>query len=95
MATRFGRQPAFAVIYQRGHNLKSVAEAIDVTYGSLRAAVHGRVGPSDEIREHLPRHLKCKLADLFTVESLAAVPGGSRGPKPGWKKSLLEEGRAS
>lgn len=97
MSTKFGRQPVYAEMYRRFTNPRAVARDLNdsrITESSLYMACAGHVPPSDAIRERLPKYMGMDLSEMFTEDALAARHIGKRGPRPGWKKALTEDGAA-
>jgi hypothetical protein len=78
----FGRQPAYEALRHERYTIANAARTIDVLESHLRMVVSGRVSPSPEVRERLPKLLKVRLSDLFTPEALASRYDSS---KNAWK----------
>lgn len=81
VTSRYGPQPARAVVSARGSSPERVAFAIGVKVNHLRFALEGRVRPGAAVRERLPAYLGLPLEELFTAES-TAEPYGARSAPP-------------
>ena len=71
---KYGDQPAVEVIYDQRWTYTRLALELGVTHKHLYAACRGVTTPSDVLRKRLPEVLGVPLADLYTAESLTAVP---------------------
>lgn len=78
MSTRFGDQPALAVIYDRDLTIRQAAEKVSdsagekIEYHNLYRCLRGVIAIHPTIRKHLPEALGLAEAECFTAEALAA-----------------------
>jgi hypothetical protein len=73
MASRFGRPPVRDIMYAERWNCATLAAALTgVTRAHLSNATTGRVPPSRQLREQLPKIFARPLEDLFSADQLAA-----------------------
>src|SRR6185295_5557268 len=68
----FGRQPAYDVLRRERYTIANAARTMNVLESHLRMVVKGRVSPSPEVRERLPKLLNVGLSELFTLDALAS-----------------------
>lgn len=84
-----GVQPARAALQAQRYTTRQAADAMGVDHGLLARAVAGKVRPSDEIRERLPKLLSVPLEDLFDEVMLARPYEAHRGgPRPHMRKRV-------
>ncbi len=69
METRFGRQPAHAIIHRRGLTFRDVARSLQTPYSHVIFALTGRVYPKARFVARLAELLELPPEDLFTEDA--------------------------
>jgi hypothetical protein len=69
--SRFGTQPAQALLREQRWSVAAAAREICVTYPQLRGAVIGWSRPTPAVRDGLSKLLDKPVEELFTAEALA------------------------
>jgi len=82
MPSKYGVQPAHAIIISQGRTVAGVARVCGIPRQHLSTAVRGMVLPSPDVKRELPRLLRVPLRDLFTPEVLRGTYDGRRGGAP-------------
>lgn len=69
--TRFGPQPAYAIIKSKRITFAELVRKIGCSPSQFYRALDGSVRPADAIREKLPLLVGVELTDLFTARAIA------------------------
>lgn len=91
--TKYGRQPFLNRIQEAGLTYRKAAARLGVPYLHFRHVGYGYVTPKYELRDRLVVMLDTDADELFTPESLAAVPHygdkGRRLMEEAWEQTEL------